>query len=43
LVIDGCSITEIESKAAATKEVEAIQALFTFGDAANKYKTSGLI
>ena len=39
MVIDGCSIKEIESKAAATKEAEAIQALMTFGDAADKYKT----
>ncbi|MGZ8191458.1 MAG: Arm DNA-binding domain-containing protein, partial [Methylococcaceae bacterium] len=39
MVIDGCSIKEIKSKAAATKEAEAIQALITFGNAANKYKT----
>jgi integrase len=39
MVIDGCGIKEIESKAAATKEAKAIQALVTFGDAANKYKT----
>ena len=38
-VIDGCSIKEIEAKAAATKEAEAMQALMTFGDAANEYKT----
>ena len=39
MVIDGYSIKELESQAAATKEAEAIQALMTFGDAANEYKT----
>ena len=39
MVIDGYSIKEIESKAVATKEAEAMQALMTFGDAADKYKT----
>ena len=38
MAIDGCSIKEIEAKAAATKEAEAVQALMTFGDAADKYK-----
>ncbi|MDO9046923.1 MAG: tyrosine-type recombinase/integrase [Methylobacter sp.] len=39
MIIDGHSIKEIEAKAAATKEAETIQALITFGDAADKYKT----
>jgi len=39
MAIDGFSIKELESKAAATKEAEAVQALMTFGDAAEKYKT----
>lgn len=39
MIIDGCSIKEIESKAAATKETEATQALITFGEAAKIYKT----
>ena len=37
LMVD--SIKEIEAKAAATKELEAMRALMTFGDAANEYKT----
>ncbi len=39
MIIDGYGIKEIEAKASATKEAEAIQALMTFGDAADKYKT----
>jgi len=39
MIIDGFSIKEIEAKAAATKEIEEAQALMTFGDAADKYKT----
>jgi len=39
MVIDGCSIKDIEAKAAATKEAEVIRALMTFGEAAEKYKT----
>lgn len=39
MVIDGHGIKEIESHAAATKEAQAVQALMTFGDVANKYKT----
>ncbi len=39
MAIDGCSIKEIEAKAAATKEAEAVKALMTFGDAAEIYKT----
>ena len=39
MIIDGYGIKEIEIKAAATKEAETIQALMTFGDAADKYKT----
>jgi hypothetical protein len=39
MIIDGYGIKEIESQATATKEAEAIQALITFGDAANRYKT----
>ena len=39
MIIDGYSIKEIESRAAAAKELELIQALMTFGDAADKYKT----
>lgn len=38
MIIDGYGIKEIEAKAAASKEAEAIQALMTFGDAATKYK-----
>jgi len=39
MIIDGYGIKEIEAQAAATRELEAIQALMTFGDAADKYKT----
>ncbi|WP_019867634.1 tyrosine-type recombinase/integrase [Methylovulum miyakonense] len=39
MIVDGYSIKEIEAKITATKEAEAIQALITFGDAADKYKT----
>ena len=39
LIIDDFSIKEIEAKAVAVKEEEQIQALITFGNAANKYKT----
>lgn len=39
MIIDGHGIKEIEAKAAATKEAEAIQALMTFGEAAEIYKT----
>ena len=38
-IIDGDSVKEIESQAVATKEAEAIKALMTFGEAADKYKT----
>jgi integrase len=39
MIIDGYSIKDIEAKAAATKEEEAAQALMTFGNAAEIYKT----
>lgn len=39
MIIDGCSIKEIEAKITAAKEAETCQALITFGDAADKYKT----
>lgn len=39
MIVDGCSIKEIEAKAVAIKAIELIQGLMTFGDAANKYKT----
>ncbi len=39
MIIDGFGIKEVEAKAAATKEAEAIKALMTFGDAATRYKT----
>lgn len=39
MIIDGCNIKEIENQAAATQEAEAVQALITFGEAAEKYKT----
>lgn len=39
MIIGGYSVKELEAKAAATKEAEAIRALMTFGDAADKYKT----
>jgi integrase len=39
MIIEGCSIKEIETKAVTTKEAEATQALMTFGDAAGIYKT----
>lgn len=39
MIIDGYSIKEIEAKAAAAKEAEAVQALMTFGEAADIYKT----
>ncbi|MGZ8262073.1 MAG: tyrosine-type recombinase/integrase [Methylotenera sp.] len=39
MIVDGYGIKEIEAKVAATKEAKATQALMTFGDAADKYKT----
>jgi integrase len=39
MIVDGCSIKEIEAKATATKEADAVQAMMTFGDAAEEYKT----
>jgi integrase len=39
MIVDGCSIKDIEAKITASKEAEAIQALMTFGDADDKYKT----
>ena len=39
MIIDGCSIKEIEAQAVVIEEAEAIKALATFGDAAEKYKT----
>ncbi len=39
MIIDGCSIKEIENQAATIKETELIQALITFGEVAEKYKT----
>ena len=39
MIIDGASIKEIESQAATIKENELMQAMPTFGDAAEKYKT----
>jgi len=39
MIIDGCSIKEIEAQAVVIEEAEAIIALATFGDAAEKYKT----
>ena len=39
MIIDGFGIKEIEAHANATKDLELTQALMTFGDAAQKYKT----
>ncbi len=39
MIIDDYGIKEIEAQAAATRELETTQALITFGDAADKYKT----
>lgn len=39
MIIDGFSIKEIEARHQAKKEAEAIKALMTFGDAAERYKT----
>ena len=39
MIVDGHSIKEIEVKVAAIKELATVQAMMTFGDAADKYKT----
>jgi integrase len=39
MIVDGFGIKEIEAKITAIKEIEAMQALVTFGDIADQYKT----
>lgn len=39
MIVDGHGIKEIEARIKAIKEAEALNALMTFGDAADKYKT----
>jgi len=38
MIVDGHGVKEIETRVKAAKEAEAIRALMTFGDAADKYK-----
>ena len=39
MIIDGYGIKEIVAKVTGTQKAEAIQALMTFGDVSEKYKT----
>ncbi|MDO9139044.1 MAG: tyrosine-type recombinase/integrase [Methylobacter sp.] len=39
MIVNGHSVKEIEAKTAAIKELATAQAMMTFGDAADKYKT----
>jgi hypothetical protein len=40
MIISGCSIKEIKAKAVTNKDLELLETLMTFGDAAEKYKTN---